>query len=62
MTKTKKETISGSEGGSWKSSVNINIAIPEELHKKLKLAAIINNLTLKDFIIKSLEEATNGKR
>ena len=60
MTKTKKEIISGREGGSGK--VNINIAIPEELHKKLKLAAIISNLTLKDFIIRSLEEGMNGKR
>ncbi len=56
MKKTKKEDFPGRKGGS--SSVNINIAIPEELHKKLKLAAIINNLTLKDFIIRCLEECS----
>ncbi len=30
---------------------NINIEIPDELHKKLKLKALINDSTLKDFVI-----------
>ncbi len=40
--------------------VNINIKIPDKLHKKLKLASIMNDLTLKDYIIKSLEEKTQN--
>ena len=36
--------------------VNINIEIPEELHKKVKLASIMQDLTLKDYIIKILEQ------
>jgi len=36
--------------------VNINIEIPEELHKKVKLASIMQDLTLKDYIIKVLEQ------
>jgi hypothetical protein len=34
--------------------VNINIEIPEELHKKIKLASIVQDITLKDYIIKVL--------
>jgi len=60
MKKPSKDTIS--KGGGESGVVNINIEIPDEIHKKLKLSAIINNLTLKDFIIQSLEERTNGKR
>lgn len=36
--------------------VNINIKISDELHKKLKLESVKNDTTLKDFIIKILEE------
>jgi hypothetical protein len=36
--------------------VNINIEIPEELHKKIKLASIVKDLTLKDYIINVLEK------
>jgi len=36
--------------------VNINIEIPEELHKKIKLASIVQDTTLKDYIIKVLEK------
>ncbi len=35
--------------------VNINIEISDELHKKLKLSSIMNDETLKDHIIKVLE-------
>ena len=36
--------------------VNINIEISEELHKKIKLASIVQDLTLKDYIIHALEK------
>jgi hypothetical protein len=36
--------------------VNINIEISEELHKKIKLAAIMSDATLKDHIVKILEK------
>ncbi len=35
---------------------NINIEIPEELHKKIKLRSVIEEKTLKGFIIEKLEE------
>ena len=35
--------------------VNINIEIPEELHKKIKLASVIQDITLKDYVIRVLE-------
>lgn len=41
--------------------VNINIEIEDKLHKKIKIKSIHQDLTLKDFIIKKLEEAMNGK-
>jgi hypothetical protein len=36
--------------------VNINIEISDDLHKKVKLASITHDLTLKDFVIKVLEK------
>ncbi|MBN1792603.1 hypothetical protein JW826_02875 [Candidatus Woesearchaeota archaeon] len=36
--------------------VNINIEISEELHKKVKLASIMEDTTLKDYIVKVLEK------
>jgi hypothetical protein len=36
--------------------VNINIEIPNELHKKIRIAAAINDTTIKDHIIKLLEK------
>ena len=35
---------------------NINIKIPEDVHKKLKIEAINHDLTLKEYIIKKLSE------
>jgi predicted HicB family RNase H-like nuclease len=34
--------------------VNINIEIPDELHKKIKVHCALNDITLKDFIIDTL--------
>ena len=36
--------------------VNINIQINDDLHKKIKLEAINKDITLKEFIIKKLED------
>jgi len=35
--------------------VNINIEIPEDLHRKVKIFCAMQNITLKDFIISTLE-------
>jgi hypothetical protein len=35
--------------------VNINIEIPEELHKKLKFSSAVKDQTLKDHIVEILE-------
>ncbi|MEM2131072.1 MAG: hypothetical protein QXR96_00980 [Candidatus Woesearchaeota archaeon] len=35
---------------------NINIEIPDELHKKLKIQSAIEEKTLKDYIVYVLEE------
>lgn len=41
--------------------VNINIEIPNNIHKKAKLNSVIEDVTLKDFIIKALEEKLKNK-
>jgi predicted HicB family RNase H-like nuclease len=41
--------------------VNVNIEIPDEIHKKAKLKSVLNELTLKEFIIQSIEEKLKGK-
>jgi len=35
---------------------NINIEIPDELHKKLKIACAIADVTIKEELIKLIEE------
>ncbi len=41
--------------------VNINIEIPNNIHKKAKLKSVIEDTTLKEFIIKALEEKLKNK-
>ena len=36
--------------------VNINFSIPAELHKKLKIKAAMEGITLKEFVIRSMEK------
>jgi len=36
--------------------VNINIEIPDELHREAKIAAAVEGVTLKDYIIAALEK------
>ena len=38
--------------------VQVNIPIPEDLHKELKLQAVLQGKTLKQLILERLEEAT----
>lgn len=35
---------------------NINIQIPDELHKKIKIEAVKQETTIKDLVIKALRE------
>jgi predicted HicB family RNase H-like nuclease len=35
---------------------NINIEIPDELHKKAKVKCAIDEVSIKDFVIKAIEE------
>lgn len=39
--------------------VNINIEIPEELHKELKLASVLESVTLKELVITTLDAETD---
>jgi predicted HicB family RNase H-like nuclease len=40
---------------------NINIEIPDELHKKVKIQCAVEEKTLKDFIAEALEEKIKKK-
>ncbi|MCC7574195.1 toxin-antitoxin system HicB family antitoxin [Candidatus Woesearchaeota archaeon] len=40
---------------------NINIKIPEDIHKQLKIEAITRDMTLKEYIIQKLGEKQNKK-
>jgi len=39
--------------------VNINIEIPNDLHKRIKIYCAMNNITLKEFIISTLNNSLN---
>jgi uncharacterized protein (DUF1778 family) len=41
---------------------NINIEIPDDIYKKVKLAAIMQDKSVKDFIIERLEAKMNSKK
>lgn len=36
--------------------VNINIQLPDDLHKRVKLSAVQQDTTVKDYIIAALDE------
>ncbi len=42
--------------------VNINIEIPKDVHKKAKLKSVIENITLKEFIINAIDEKLKKER
>jgi predicted HicB family RNase H-like nuclease len=41
--------------------VNINIEVPDDIHKRIKILAAMQDIPLKDFIIQTLEENINEK-
>jgi len=41
--------------------VNINISLPEELHRGLKLKSTIEDTTMKDYIITTISKEINKK-
>ena len=40
---------------------NINIEIPDELHKKAKVKCAIEEMSIKDFVIRAIEEKLKVK-
>lgn len=36
--------------------VNINIEVPDEIHKKIKILSAIQGIPIKEMIVKALEE------
>jgi len=41
---------------------NINIDLPEELHKQIKVFCAMHSISIKEFLIKTLEEETETKK
>ncbi|MFH1607090.1 MAG: hypothetical protein ABIC91_07105 [Nanoarchaeota archaeon] len=41
---------------------NINIEIPHELHKKIKLASVIKDTTIKQLIIETLKKEVKDEK
>lgn len=41
---------------------HLNVNIPDELHRQCKLAAVAGGSTLKDYILKAMEEALRDER
>lgn len=39
--------------------VNINIELPEDLHKKTKIVCAMEGISLKDFVINALNKSLN---
>jgi hypothetical protein len=42
--------------------VNINIEIPDEIYKEVKLAAIMHDKTVKDFVIEKLDAGLKRRK
>jgi predicted HicB family RNase H-like nuclease len=36
--------------------VNINIEVPDEVHKKIKILSAMKGISIKDLVVKALEE------
>jgi predicted transcriptional regulator len=41
--------------------VNINLEIPDEIHKKIKILSAMNDRPIKEIIVEALEESVNAK-
>jgi hypothetical protein len=42
--------------------VNINIEVPDEIHKRIKIISAINEKPIKEIIVEALEESVDGKK
>jgi len=42
--------------------VNINIEVPDEIHKKIKILAAIEGKLVKDVIVNALEESVKNEK
>ncbi len=41
--------------------VNVNISVPEDLHKSIKVKCAIEDTTLKDYIIRTVSKEIDNK-
>ena len=42
--------------------VNINIEVPDEIHKKIKILSAMQGIPIKELIVKTLEESTEDDK
>ena len=42
--------------------VNINIEVPDEIHKRIKIVSAMEGILIKDFIIRALEESVKNEK
>jgi predicted HicB family RNase H-like nuclease len=40
-----------------KKTVNINIEVPDEIHKRIKILSAMQGIAIKELIVKTLEES-----
>jgi predicted HicB family RNase H-like nuclease len=40
-----------------KKKVNINIEVPDEIHKRIKILSAMQGIAIKELIVKTLEES-----
>lgn len=40
----------------------VNIEIPEEVHKKAKIVCAVQGITMKDYLVKALEEKLSKEK
>jgi predicted HicB family RNase H-like nuclease len=42
--------------------VNVNIEVPDEIHKRIKILSAMQGIAIKDIIIKALEESVEHEK
>ena len=42
--------------------VNINLEVPDEVHKKIKILSAIQGIPIKELIVKALEESVKHEK
>jgi predicted HicB family RNase H-like nuclease len=42
--------------------VNINIEVPDEIHKKIKILSAMQGIAIKELIVKALEESVEDDK